>query len=391
MTQQLNSAMRSRVAWTAAAVGLALAPATRAAELGASATSVDVHGFVSQGFIKSTGSDYLAESKRGSFAFSEVGINFTSQLTDRVRAGMQLFAYKLGALGNYDAKADWYYLDYRPRDWLGVRAGRVKLPFGLYNDISDIDSARVPVLLPGSIYPATNRNVLLAQTGGEVYGYVDLNRAGALDYRLWGGTIFVDLPSQPGAAAQIAKFAVPWASGGRVVWEPPVEGLRIAGSWLILKYEATVLYPMPLPQLDVTAMVYGGIGSVEYIFRDLLLAAEYAQTRTDRTHSSDPMMFPELAIVSEGAYALAAYRVRRWLTPGAYYSFYYPNRNVRDGRQNMQHDATATLRFDVNEHWIIKLEAHFMHGTARAAGSAMMHATAPENWGVFLIKTTAYF
>jgi hypothetical protein len=354
------------------------------------ASSIAVHGFVSQGAIKSTANDYLVDSSRGSFAFSEAGINLTTQLTDKLRAGMQLFAYQLGTLGNYNAKADWLYLDYRARDWFGLRVGRVKLPFGLYNDISDIDAARVPILLPSSIYPLTNRNFFLAQTGGEVYGYVGLGRGGAIDYRLYGGTIVIDLPNQVGSPVQIANFGIPWATGGRVLWETPVDGLRLGGSWLILKFETTLLYPMP-PPLVANIMVYAGIGSIEYSARDLLLGAEYAQTRSDTTSSSDPMMIPEIATVSEGGYGLAAYRIRPWLQPGVYYSFYYPNRNVRDGRQNMHHDVAATLRFDINAHWIVKLEAHFNHGTARITGNAMSRAMAPENWGLFLIKTTAYF
>ena len=78
---------------------------------------------------------------------------------------------ELGTLGNFNVKADWYYLDYRVRDWLGVRAGRLKIAYGLYNDVSDIDAARAPALLPSSVYPFTNREYLLAQTGGELYGY----------------------------------------------------------------------------------------------------------------------------------------------------------------------------------------------------------------------------
>src|SRR6185503_6446091 len=106
----------------------------------------------------------------------------------------------------------------------------------------------------------------------------------------------------------------PWETGGRVLWETPVDGLRVGGSWLLLKFEATVLYPMP-PPLVAEIMVYAGIGSIEYNAHDLLLAAEYAQTRSDTTSSSDPTMIPEIATVSEGAYALGAYRLRRWLQP----------------------------------------------------------------------------
>ena len=96
--------------------------------------------------------------KRGSFEFAEVGINFTKALSDRLRLGVQLFARDLGPIGNYDAKFDWFYLDYRLSDWLGLRAGRVKLPFGLYNEINDVDAARVPILLPQSVYSTRNRD-----------------------------------------------------------------------------------------------------------------------------------------------------------------------------------------------------------------------------------------
>src|SRR5467141_4484390 len=164
------------------------------AELG----QLQVHGFISQGFLYTTDNNYLANSSRGSFEFTELGLNFSLQPMDRLSLGLQIFSHDLGPIGDYRATLDWYSVDYHWQDWLGVRAGRVKLPFGLYNDISDVDSARTAILLPPSIYPAQNRDFLLAQTGVEAYGYTRLGRAGALDYRAYAGTIFLDLKAQPG-------------------------------------------------------------------------------------------------------------------------------------------------------------------------------------------------
>src|SRR5258708_2307140 len=101
--------------------------------------SVEIHAFVSQGFLVSTANNYLAYSKTSSFESTEAGINFNKSLTDKLRVGLQLFGRKLGPLGDYSLKLDWFFLDYRLKDWLGLRAGRVKIPFGLYNDSSDID------------------------------------------------------------------------------------------------------------------------------------------------------------------------------------------------------------------------------------------------------------
>src|SRR6266478_7614160 len=157
---------------------------------------LQVHGFISQGFLYTTDNNYLANSSRGSFEFTELGLNFTLPATDRLTLGLQIFSHALGPIGDYRATLDWYSLDYHWRDWLGIRAGRVKVPFGLYNDSSDIDSARTAILLPQSIYPASNRDFLLAQTGGELYGFKDLGAAGGLDYRMYGGTIFLDVKQQ---------------------------------------------------------------------------------------------------------------------------------------------------------------------------------------------------
>ena len=49
--------------------------------------------------LLSSGNNFLAKSKSGSFEFSEIGLNFTNQLTDRLRFGVQLFAHKLGPSG----------------------------------------------------------------------------------------------------------------------------------------------------------------------------------------------------------------------------------------------------------------------------------------------------
>jgi hypothetical protein len=379
--------------------GASVAIPAAAAELDdtPSPSAVAVHAFVSQGYIKSTGNDYLVASKgAGSFDFSEAGINFTAQLTDKFRVGMQLFAYEQGKLGQYATSADWYYLDYHYRDTFGIRAGRLKMPLGFYGDIADIDAARVPVLLPSGVYPAVNRDLLLAQTGAEIYGYLRLGSFGALSYRLFGGSLQIVLPSQAGSPTQISDYGVPYVGGGRLLWEAPLEGLRIGLTGVALRARATAVFPgagSPAPMLDESEDFYYGIGSIEYTVHDLLLQAEFASSRSVLS-SDNQSLAPNRVLVSEAGYGLAAYRVRRWLEPGIYYSLAYYDRNLgaeQDDR-NVQHDLAATLRFDVNNFWIVKVEGHFMHGTELInAGSPQDVLTNPVDWGVFLVKTTGYF
>jgi hypothetical protein len=375
------------------AVVLAQRPAA-SAELGlpGQLPSLDVHGFISQGFLLTSANDYLADSSRGSFEFSEVGLNFTLPATDRLTLGVQLFSRKLGPLGDYRATLDWYYLDYHWRDWLGIRAGRVKLPFGLYNDVSDVDSARTAVLLPPSIYPAQNRDFLLAQTGVEAYGYTRLGPAGALDYRLYAGTIFLDVKPQPGSPFTVVNLNVPYVAGGRVQWLP-IDGLRLGGSLQFLRLETDLLTPPASAPVALRIPATLWVASAEYTVHDLVFAAEYSRWLV-KTETSNPSLFPQASTTSERAYVLASYRLNPWLQAGTYYSRLVPDVDRRTFPAGIQHDVALTLRFDVNRYWLIKAEGHYMRGTAGLSsslnGNRPLSALTPD-WALFAVKTTAYF
>jgi hypothetical protein len=386
-------------------------PSPPAAEPEPSALSLplEVHGFLSQGFIKSTANNYLADSKQGSFAFTEVGINFTKDLTDRMRTGVQLFARNLGSIGNYSAQFDWFYLDYRVADWFGIRVGRTKLPYGLYNETSDVDVARVPVLLPQSVYPTEDRDYLLAQNGGEIYGFVPIGAAGELNYRAYGGTLFID-PVYEGLGATLKSVTTPYIVGGRLMWGTPLAGLRLAGSVQVTRLDLGIT----VPTADVTALSAAGAvpagfdggltakvpailwtTSAEYSTGDLLVTAEYGRWHTKIEDSSLPVLVANTRATSERFYLMGSYHVASWFTPGLYYSVLFPHVADRSSDRSMyQHDVAGTLRFDINAHWLLKLEGHFMHGTAALNSSLNGNApldTLTRDWGLFLAKMTAYF
>nr|HEX4317951.1 hypothetical protein [Kofleriaceae bacterium] len=352
--------------------------------------AVQVHAFISQGALLSIDNNYLAHDTAGTLEFDEAGINFTKRLDDRLSAGVQLFARDLGG-SDYNAAFDWFDLDYHWQDWLGVRAGRVKLPFGLYNDTSDIDAAQPVVLLPQSIYAIQDRTFTLAQTGLEVYGFKPIGHDnGALQYELYGGALTIPLASS--AVERIDDDRVPYLVGGRVMYETPVDGLRVGVSGLTghIDGHVTVLEPVQLPSFPFTIKTSEAVGSIEYLGNGILLAAEYLRQHTYL--DEDPL--PDQVETSEAMYALAGYRWRPWLTTTAYYSLLYPNAAAKSGIANHQHDAALCLRFDINPHWLVKLEGHFMRGTAGLSGSP--NGDVPldmlaDQWGLFAAKTTVYF
>ena len=63
------------------------------------------------------------------------------------------------------------------------------------------------------------------------------------------------------------------------------------------------------------------------------------------------------------------------------YSEYFPNKDDKDGKKRLASgldkdenraylkDTCATLRFDINENWVLKMEGHVMRGTATLLGA----------------------
>jgi hypothetical protein len=284
------------------------------------------------------------------------------------------------------------------------------VPFGLYNEINDIDVARVPILLPQSIYPTTSRDFLLAQTGAELYSLLRLGSAGNLDLRAYGGTVFAAIEDTPGSPYELAGARWPYVVGGRALWEAPVEGLRLGGSLQALKLETDILItdqmivPDPMTMMSRVVSVprretltLSGVlwvASIEYAPGDLLLAAEYSRWHLD-LEVSEPMLAPdETETISERMFAMIAYRVTPWFQPGLYYALHFPSVDDRDGRDAKQHDTALTARFDINPYWLFKLEGHFMHGTAALSpglNDSTPRTELPRNWALLLAKTTAYF
>src|SRR5689334_14531651 len=89
-----------------------LAPCLCAAAQAADTPSVDLHGFASQGYLKTSRNNYLGETQHGSFAFNEAALSAQTRLAPDLRVGLQLFARDLGGIGHDRVGIDWAYLDY---------------------------------------------------------------------------------------------------------------------------------------------------------------------------------------------------------------------------------------------------------------------------------------
>lgn len=335
--------------------------------------SVQIHGFISQGYLKTDTNDALfaKTSSDGTFEFNEFGLNVVSQVNDNLRVGMQLLSRDMGEIGNNEVEIDWAYGDYNYRNWLGLRAGKMKTPYGLYNQSRDIDAARTCILLPSSIYSEGFRESVSTTTGIGAYGELP----GGVEYQAVYGT--TQLKEDEGVAklmstlmgvSEFSDASVDWAYAGDLKWSTPIDGLTLGTS--TLGYKATLSAEAPI-HLDLDFEAESYIGSAEFVYGDLTLASEYQLLTLD--YSISAVNISDKQDI-EGYYFLASYRINNWFEVGTYYNVLYLDKDDRDGdrykaigqpaAKAWKKDFALTTRFDVNDNMVLKLEGHLMDGLA---------------------------
>jgi len=135
-----------------------------------------MHGFLSQGyFLTSDHNNLFGESTHGgSLGFTEIGVNASWVPRPDVQLAIQGLSRRAGGAAEGEPELDFALLDYAAVETadrrLGVRVGRVRLPFGLYNDTRDVAFTRPSILLPQSIYFDRVRELAISGDGILFYG-----------------------------------------------------------------------------------------------------------------------------------------------------------------------------------------------------------------------------
>ncbi|MEP6668125.1 MAG: hypothetical protein ABJF10_03175 [Chthoniobacter sp.] len=381
-------------------------------------SSIQFGGFVSQGFLVNTGhNNYLGETSKGTFDFREYAVN-ASYAIGQFRFGMQVFGQKLGEYGDDKLDIDWATADYQPAQWFGLRAGRVKMPRGLYNEALDLDSVRPFVLLPQSVYDARLRDFNAAFNGAMIFGNIGLKKLGSLDYRVFYGDI--PIATDSGASdyfnndfpSASLDFKMDSVVGGSLFWNTPLSGLRVGYSYnsfenLRSTREATLqLSPLaPLARVVGTKQTdhYGRhLFSIEYTKGDWVLAAEAGREEAIYHIGTSGVRIADTDFTSNYFYVSAARRINRWLELGAYYSYSRDSESligsttVQISKQPAltQADLALSARFDISDHLIFKLEGHYMDGAGKIFDTVQNPqpvAGRDAAWFLFAAKLTYSF
>ncbi len=372
------------------------------------ANRVQIHGTASQGYLHSDSGHLIAKNPgspydSSTFNFNEFAFNISADVTDKLRVGLQIMSRDFGPLMDNMIYLDWAIMDYAWKDELGLRAGRLKVPYGLYNESRDIDVARNSIFLPEGVYSELDRLNFNFVDGFGLYGSVDMSVAGILNYQTVYGDANLDVEGDTKAAG-LTSFDVETEDlfTIQILWETPLEGLKVGGTYL--QTEAHLTGNLDMSPFGLSASnpwyreydyyhVY--LASLEYTWNDIIIAAEYQETRSDM-HDN---LLGDLSMHPGGWYISGGYRFTDWFAAEIYYTEYYGDMDNKNGvgyaedYEAWQKDWSFNTRFDINDHWIVKAGMALKNGLAGTEGidPSDPDADAGKNWVLYQLKTTVFF
>ena len=338
-----------------------------------------VHGTFSQGFIYGSGNNYLSmDTNGGSAKWSDGAVNVRTALRDNLSVGAQVHSYFMGELGRGTAQLDWAFADYRVKEWLGFRGGKLKAPLGLFGEIEDTDTLYNWALLPQSMYEAEFRSFNVPVVGGEVYSSFRVGRSRFTLQMLGGRRSVAGNDGAPALAWQLYGIELGsdtgYTYGADLKWETPIRGLT-AGVFFDRSrtlapqaYWPVNPYGVPL-ELRIDGVIRRELYSLRFQRGKLDLAAE-------GKHEPHWVANNDVPVLPGGSprnawYVMGAYHLTNKLIAGSYFSRVWGTSFVETFRwpyynpskpEFYSDDTVVNARYDINRFFYLKVEGHYIDG-----------------------------
>jgi hypothetical protein len=365
----------------------------------ASAPALDYqwHGFVAQGFVLSEGNNLFGSSTDGSFNLYEAGLNGTVSLRPDLLVSAQALVRDAGETDNEGLRLDYALVDYRflstPSTDAGVRLGRVKNAFGLYNETRDIIFTRPGITLPHSIYLESQgfRRILFSSDGGQLYG--------GFTHGEQYTSVALGISAQRHASDDEKRQLLPPGVGGEVNFDDflvaRLQSESAGGTWRYglsylttrINFDADPGIPFDA-HLDIDLYVL----SLRHNAARYALTAEYELMKM----RGEATGFGRFDDTGDGAYIQLDYRLTPNWTLAARHDASFSDRGDRDGRDyaaatganrhsRFAHDTMLGLNWQADAHWGVWSEFHWIDGTSSVSSADNAGRTPDPHWNVFLL------
>ncbi len=403
----------------AAVLALAMPPLVTLAH--ADEADLRAQGFVSQRLTTSSGKNNFFGDTRGKLSadYTEVGAGVSWRPHSQWLLSGQAIYRRGGESEENRVETDYLYAAYTPLEseagHLTLMLGKIKVPYGLYNDMRDTPMTRPGILAPQSIYPDSLRQLTQSATGIHMEAERALGgdsvtlRLSQIKPNVRGDNTFWTLLGDRSLFAGTLYTRENEAFSGQLAYDHDGGRLRA----LISHAQGTARYR------PGSADVWNG-GRLDFRFSALSmqwngervsLSGEW--TRNSFHNRFDSTSIPNLDAQNTGNawYLQAQWRFApRWealLRHDVFLSdkndpdgIAYAADPVNAGKPAWSRFArgwTLGLRYRMDKHWLLAGEAHRAHGTLwlppadnLSNGQWVPGNTSPD-WNLFLLQTTYQF
>lgn len=364
-----------------------------------------IQGFVAQGLVGSSNNHFFGDSKDDvSAEFTEAGLHGSWQPLDTLRLSGQILYRHAG-----ESDEEGLRLDYAQADWqfyqsqatqLGLKLGKVKLPYGLYNETRDVPFTRPGILLPQSVYIDNSRDLLLAAPGLFLHG-ASIQEYGAIDFQL--GWVRPDFDSESVeyvflGTGRPGKLEGTGAIGARLRLDTPTD------TTLMLTYaDAKADYePSSLDSLASGKLRFRNLlATLQQRFDTLTLTAEYGEPRGDLTNFGPAL--PDNVRKVQAFYLQGEWRIHPSWELMLRREYFYRDKDDRNGQQfeavtglpahtMFARDWALGLRWDATPSLMLRAELHRVDGTGWLPGPDNPDFLSREQrWNMWLLQAAYRF
>ncbi|WP_242447350.1 OprO/OprP family phosphate-selective porin [Nitrosomonas supralitoralis] len=377
---------------------------------------LQIHGFASQAYITTSDNDVFGNSDNGgSFGLTETGLNVSARPLPRLQVSAQVLSRRAGKGSSGMPRLDYGFLDYRVYshevNQFGIRVGRLKNPFGFYNDTRDVPFTRPTIMLPQSIYFDRTRNVSLSGDSVQLYGEAAVSKWGTVSTQFG---VFLPIVSDRDTETALLGTTRPGhlerdvSYIGRGIFETNDKRLRlgISGIWLNTSYDPNRRLNDSIGPgaLQFTPIYF----SAQYNAERWTLTSEYAirsfQYNNDFGNNPTVRGLNGLNFVGESYYFQGEYRFTPNWTGILRYDALYTDRADRDGSEfakrtkgpaesRFAKDITVGLRWDATPKFMLRAEYHYVNGTAWLSRLDNPTSEGPlsQHWHLFAIQASYRF
>ena len=395
------------------------------------ATEPQFHGYLSQAAIRSTDNPYFDDESGTNFNFREIGLNLAWSATDQLRLAGQVLSRKAGDLEDGDPSIDFLLVDYNflatEELSAGIRLGRVKSPYGIYNTTRDVPHGRPGIFVPQSVYFESTRGAILSSDGGNFY-LSNTNSVADFNFDLFGGKVSfdnaaveyqiyqTDMPGKieggdlGGIRLEILPKAMPDLTVAVTTMD--IQGIRYEDAPVLTPAErlsaAVTLANDPSQYADfITSMkidVFMMLYSLQYEWRDLIFTTEYLDIDID-IHDFEVIHLP---LPDREVSLLGYYFQTEWLVSNRYsvyarYEELYYNKDDKSGKEFAeltggnpvtQYNKALTLgaRWYYTPDFSLTAELSRNTGAAFINGQANIDYSAlKEDWNLLMLQVAYHF